>query len=67
MDNPVLIEVMRGGVVESRHRGSFVVVDADGAVVMAAGEVAQRVFPRSAVKALQACLLYTSPSPRDRG
>ena len=60
MDNPVLIEVMRGGVVESRHRGSFVVVDADGAVVMAAGEVAQRVFPRSAVKALQALPLIES-------
>ena len=30
MDNPVLVEVMRGGLVESRHRGAVAVVDADG-------------------------------------
>lgn len=54
MDNPVLVEVLRGGLVESRHRGALVVVDADGGVVMTAGEVEAPVFPRSAVKALQA-------------
>jgi L-asparaginase II len=60
MDNPVLVEVTRGGAVESRHRGAFVVVDADGAVVAAAGDVSQPVFPRSAVKALQALPLIES-------
>ena len=30
MNNPVLVEVLRGDVVESRHRGAIVVVDADG-------------------------------------
>jgi L-asparaginase II len=54
MDNPVLVEVTRGGVVESRHRGALVVVDADGGVVMSVGDVAAPVFPRSAVKAMQA-------------
>ncbi len=54
MDNPVLVEVTRGRAVESRHRGAAVVVDADGAVVLSVGDVGQRVFPRSAVKALQA-------------
>jgi L-asparaginase II len=40
--------------VESRHRGSVSVVDADGATVLSLGDVDRRVFPRSAVKALQA-------------
>lgn len=54
MDNPVLVEVTRGDVVESRHRGALVVMDADGGVVTSMGDVAAPVFPRSAVKALQA-------------
>lgn len=58
--NPVLVEVMRGGIVESAHRGAWVVVDADGAVVTSAGEVDRAVFPRSAVKVLQALPLVAS-------
>ncbi|PVE25492.1 asparaginase [Microvirga sp. KLBC 81] len=54
MDNPYLVEVTRGQLVESRHRGSVSVVDADGATVLSIGDVDRRVFPRSAVKALQA-------------
>ncbi|HXW23243.1 MAG TPA: asparaginase [Xanthobacteraceae bacterium] len=54
MANPVLVEVSRGPLVESRHRGAVCVVDADGATVLALGDGAQPVFPRSAVKALQA-------------
>lgn len=54
MANPVLVEVTRGDVVESTHRGSVVVVDAAGGVVMAAGDVERAVFPRSAIKAIQA-------------
>ena len=54
MVNPVLVEVMRGAVVESRHSGAVAIVDADGGVVLALGDVARPVFPRSAVKALQA-------------
>ena len=54
MGNPVLVEVTRGGATESRHRGAFVVMDADGAVVLSQGDVSLPVFPRSAVKALQA-------------
>jgi len=54
MANPVLVEVMRGAVVESRHCGAVAVVDADGATVLALGDVERPVFPRSAVKALQA-------------
>jgi L-asparaginase II len=54
MSNPVLVEVLRGAVVESRHRGSVAVVDADARAVFTLGEVERPVFPRSAVKALQA-------------
>ncbi|MHB2169743.1 asparaginase [Alsobacter sp. R-9] len=60
MDNPVLVEVLRADVVESRHRGSVAVVDETGAVVLALGDVERPVFPRSAVKALQALPLVES-------
>jgi L-asparaginase II len=60
MNNPVLVEVLRGGLVESRHCGAVAVVDAVGASVLAIGEVAAPVFPRSAIKALQALLLVES-------
>ncbi|MGA9266967.1 MAG: asparaginase, partial [Rhodomicrobium sp.] len=52
--NPVLIEVMRGAAVESRHRGAFVVVDASGKIVHSAGDPRMSIYPRSAVKPLQA-------------
>ena len=57
---PVLVEVLRGGVVESRHRGSFAVVDAAGRIVASAGRIEAPVFPRSAVKPLQALPLVES-------
>ena len=54
MSNPVLVEVTRGPVVESRHRGAISVVDADGNVVLNIGDTARPVFARSAIKAVQA-------------
>lgn len=60
MTDPVLVEVTRGGTVESRHRGAVAVVDAAGRVVYAAGDVARPVFPRSTVKAFQALPLVES-------
>jgi len=54
MNNPILVEVTRGGIVESRHRGSLVVVDITGAVRVHLGDIHRPVFPRSAMKALQA-------------
>ena len=60
MANPVLVEVLRGSLVESAHRGAVCVVDADGVTVLTLGDVAQPVFPRSAVKALQALPLVES-------
>ena len=60
MSDPVLVEVTRGRLVESRHRGAIVVVDAGGRRRAAVGDVGQAVFPRSAVKALQALPLVES-------
>jgi L-asparaginase II len=60
MTDPVLVEVTRGPVVESRHRGAIAVVDAAGRRVLAVGDVARPVFPRSAVKPLQALALVES-------
>ena len=48
-----LLHVSRGGVVESRHRGSLVLLDAAGAVAIAIGDVESAIYPRSALKPLQ--------------
>jgi L-asparaginase II len=60
MSNPILVDVTRGNLVESRHRGSIVVVDADGATVLSLGDVSTPIFPRSAIKGLQALVLVES-------
>ncbi|QLF69745.1 asparaginase [Peteryoungia desertarenae] len=60
MNNPVTVEVTRGHIVESRHRGMAVVVDGDGGIVFSAGEIESAVFPRSACKAMQALPLVES-------
>jgi L-asparaginase II len=60
MTNPVLVEVTRGGIVESIHRGAVAVVDADGDLVLEIGDTARPIFPRSAIKGLQAIPLIES-------
>ncbi len=60
MQNPVTVEVTRGKLVESRHRGIGIVVDGDGKTVFAFGDVESGVFPRSACKAMQALPLVES-------
>jgi L-asparaginase II len=51
---PVLVELVRSGVVESVHRGGVLAVRADGSAALSLGEVDRPVFPRSANKPLQA-------------
>ena len=58
--NPILVEVLRGGHLESQHCGAVAVVDADGGVLAAIGDIDRAVFPRSAVKVLQALPLVAS-------
>ena len=60
MSNPVLVEVLRGGLVESRHTGSVAVCDDAGKAVLSIGDVDAPIFPRSAVKAIQALPLVES-------
>ncbi|WP_281401178.1 asparaginase [Actinokineospora xionganensis] len=48
-----MVEVLRSGFVESVHRGSLVVLDPDGEILLALGEVREPVFTRSCNKPLQ--------------
>lgn len=50
----ILAEVIRSGFAESCHRGSLVVLGADGEPVLRVGETAAAASPRSANKPLQA-------------
>ena len=52
--NPVLVEVLRGDMVESTHRGAAAVVSVDGSVPRSWGDIESPVYPRSAIKPLQA-------------
>ncbi|MEU9849393.1 asparaginase [Streptomyces sp. NPDC047985] len=52
--HPVLAEAVRSGFVEGGHRGSLVVLAADGSVELALGDPTAPVFPRSANKPMQA-------------
>src|SRR5258708_25633009 len=58
--DPVLVEVLRGAFVESRHRGAAAVVDAAGRVVARWGDTERPIFARSAIKPLQALPLVES-------
>ncbi|HVE62320.1 MAG TPA: asparaginase [Mycobacteriales bacterium] len=57
-DTPqVVAEVVRSGFVESVHRGSVVAIDPAGAVLLAIGDSASPVFPRSSNKPMQAAAM----------
>jgi len=59
-DTPVLVEVVRGDMVESRHRARVAIVDADGRVVRAWGDIEHPIYGRSAIKPLLALPLLES-------
>ena len=65
MPNPVIAEVTRGGIVESRHTGAFAVVDGAGKLIRSAGDFAAPIFPRSAIKAFQ-CVPVIESGAADR-
>ena len=67
MANPVLIEVTRGPLVECLHRGTLAVATSDGELLVELGRVGRPVFPRSAIKILQAMPLIETGAARAFG
>ena len=67
MTNPVLVEILREARVESAHRGAVAVVDADGRAVLTLGDASRPIYPRSAVKALQALPLVETGAAEQYG
>jgi L-asparaginase II len=53
MNDAVLAEYVRDGVVESVHRGYLVALNSDGSVNLALGTSEQLIFPRSTIKSIQ--------------
>lgn len=51
--NPILAQVVRSGALDAVHRGRVAVVDPDGTVELALGDVTAASYPRSATKPLQ--------------
>lgn len=60
MANPVLVELTRGSMVESVHRGSIAILDADGRMRLSLGDVELPVYSRSSLKPMQAIPLVES-------
>ncbi|MDE2162150.1 MAG: asparaginase [Alphaproteobacteria bacterium] len=60
MPNPILVEVTRANLVESIHRGSIAITDANGAIRFAIGDIETPVYPRSSLKPIQALPLVES-------
>ncbi len=60
MHSILLAEILRGAAVESSHTGAFAVADPDGRLVLSGGDADRAVFPRSAIKALQALPILLS-------
>ena len=51
--NPILVDVYRGSVLESFHRGVVGVVNEKAEIVFSAGDINQLCYPRSAMKLFQ--------------
>lgn len=59
-ENPVLVEVLRGDVIESYHRGAVAVVDGEGRYRLSLGDITADHFPRSSLKLIQVLPLLES-------
>jgi L-asparaginase II len=60
MENSSVVEIFRGGVLESVHRGAIAVCDAEGSLLHSAGDTERPIFLRSAAKPFQALPLILS-------
>lgn len=67
MPNPVLVEVTRGDLVESVHRGAIAIVEASGTVRFALGDMESPVYTRSSLKPIQALPLVESGAAEEFG
>lgn len=65
--NPTLIEITRGPLVECVHTGSISIVSADSGVLLELGDTRRPVYPRSAIKSLQALPLIESGAADEFG
>lgn len=65
MANPVLVQAIRGSMVENFYRGSYVVSDAEGQVIAASGDFHRLIYPRSALKPIQALAFIESGAARE--
>lgn len=52
--NPVLVNTLRGDLVECQHRGAIAICDPKGRIVKSLGNIDALVYPRSSIKPLQA-------------
>ena len=59
-NNPIAIELTRGGIAECTYRASVAIVDTTGKVVRHYGDIESPIYPRSAVKLLQATPMVES-------
>src|SRR6185312_7693462 len=60
MANPILVEVTRGPLVESIHRGAVAIARADGSLLFSLGDIDSPIYPRSSLKPIQALPLLES-------
>jgi len=60
VSNPVLVEVTRGELVESFHRGAIAIASASGEMHLEIGDTTTAIYPRSAIKLIQALPLVES-------
>ncbi len=58
--NPILVHLIRGDMVESFFRGAYVIMDAAGEVIDAVGDIDRHIYPRSALKPIQALGMMAS-------
>jgi L-asparaginase II len=53
----VLAQVFRSDVIESQHRGHLLLLNADGTLRLSLGNPAKLIYPRSAIKSIQAAAM----------
>jgi L-asparaginase II len=60
LDPAPAVLVLRGDRIESRHRVSYAIADSSGALAYGHGDLASAVYPRSAIKPVQALAMLES-------